>query len=176
MLLFLVNSAGSTSSRDTQRGRCSQIVRAVRRVIWIPADPANVARHIPPWGEWSDAQDLGPRGRTRVPVSEATDKPATPWSVAAILPGSGVAQLGTTPSGQTLSGDEEQGSELLTFSLRASANWCVLGPTEGATTHHLKLLLPARAAPCSRSPQLYEAFSCVRGDHHHRSCAGPDPR
>ena len=22
------------------------------------------------------------------------------------------------------------------FSLRASANWCVLGPTEGATTHH----------------------------------------
>ena len=56
MLLLLVNSAGSTSSRDTQRGRCSQIVRAVRRVIWIPADPANVARHIPPWGEWSDAR------------------------------------------------------------------------------------------------------------------------
>ena len=24
------------------------------------------------------------------------------------------------------------------FSLRASANWCVLGPTEGATTHHPK--------------------------------------
>ena len=128
MLLLLVNFAGSTSSRDTQRGRCSQIVRAVRRVIWIPADPANVARHIPPWGEWSDAQQLGPRGRTRVPVSEATDKPATPWSVAAILPGSGVAQLGTTPSGQTLSGDEEQGSELLTFSLCASANCCVPGP------------------------------------------------
>ena len=39
--------------------RCSHIVRAVRRVIWIPADPANVARHIPPWGGWSDAQ-LGP--------------------------------------------------------------------------------------------------------------------
>ena len=56
MLVPLVNFAGSTSSRDTRRGRCSQIVRAVRRVIWIPADPANVARHIPPWGEWSDAR------------------------------------------------------------------------------------------------------------------------
>ena len=129
MLLPLVNFAGSTSSRDTRRGRCSQIVRAVRRVIWIPADPANVARHIPPWGEWSDARSLGPRGRTRVPVSEATDKPVTvTWSVAAILPGSGVAQLGPTPSGQTLSGDEEQGSELLTFSQCSPASCCVLGP------------------------------------------------
>ena len=80
-----------------------------------PLTPPTSLATYPPWGEWSDAQDLGPRGRTRVPVSEATDKPATPWSVAAILPGSGVAQLGTTPSGQTLSGDEEQGSELLTF-------------------------------------------------------------
>ena len=136
MLVLLVNFAGSTSSRDTQRGRCSQIVRAVRRVIWIPADPANVARHIPPWGEWSDAQKLGPRGRTRVPVSEVTDKPATPWSVAAILPGSGVAQLGTTPSGQTLSGDEEQGSELLTFYLCSLLSAVSLGPPKGATTHH----------------------------------------
>ena len=32
------------------------------------------------------------------------------------------------------------------FSLRASASWCVLGPTEGATTHHYNSLhfLPLR--------------------------------
>ena len=124
----------------------------MRKATWgrkpIPADPANVARHIPPWGGWSAAQHLGPRGRTRVPVSEATAKPATPWSVAAILPGCGVAQLGTTPSGQTLSGDEEQGSELLTFSLCVSAK----GPLHIITTYWL----PDRAArPGGRGSSTY---------------------
>ena len=65
----------------------------------------------------------------------ATDNPATPWSGAALLPGSGVAQRGTTPSGQTLSGGEEQGSELLTFYLCSLLSAVSLGPREGSTTH-----------------------------------------
>ncbi len=43
---------------------------------------------------------VGSAGGTRVAVSEATDKPVTPWSVAAFLPGSGVAQLGPTAFGK----------------------------------------------------------------------------
>ena len=72
------------------------------------------------------------RGRLKGASAEVTDKPATPWSVAAILPGSGVAQLGTTPSGQTLSGDEEQGSELLTLlSVRVCKLLCPWAPLKG---------------------------------------------
>ena len=135
MLLQHRNKAAESRDATSPRFQSTWPARFAE-LFGYPLTPPTSLATYPPWGEWSDARQLGPRGRTRVPVPEATDKPATPWSVAAILPGSGVAQLGTTPSGQTLSGDEEQGSELLTFSLRKSANWCVLGPTEGATTHH----------------------------------------
>ena len=49
---------------------------------------------------------VGPEDSGRVPVSEVTDKLATPvmGPVAAFLPGSGAAQLGPTPSGKHLIG------------------------------------------------------------------------
>ena len=55
---------------------------------------------------------VGSAGGTRVAVSEATDKPVTPWSVAAFLPGSGVAQPGPTAFGKTSSRDGKLGFEL----------------------------------------------------------------
>ena len=67
---FLCSQCAST--RDTQRGRCSQCVRAVRLAIWIPADPANVARRMPP-ASCEVMRIIGPAGCIRVPVSVATD-------------------------------------------------------------------------------------------------------
>ena len=57
---------------------------------------------------------VGPEDGGRVPVSEVTDKPATPemGPVAAFLPGSGVAQPGPTAFGKTSSRDGGLGFEL----------------------------------------------------------------
>ena len=61
---------------------------------------------MPPAGCVLVAQDWVRMGGKRVPVSEVTDKPVTPamGPVAALLPGSGVAQLGPTPFGKDLIG------------------------------------------------------------------------
>ena len=84
---------------------------------------------------------VGSAGGTRVAVSEATDKPVTPWSVAAILPGSGVAQPGPTAFGKTSSRDGKLGFELahLLQSTAALQPVVSLGPPEGASTHHINL-------------------------------------
>ena len=68
------------------------------------AIPAIVARRMPTVG--CGVMRVGPEDGGRVPVSEVTDKPATPemGPVAAFLPGSGVAQPGPTPSGKHLIG------------------------------------------------------------------------
>ena len=59
---------------------------------------------MPPVG-WGEMR-VGPADSARIPVSEVTDKPATPemGPVAALLPGSSVAQLGPTPFGKDLIG------------------------------------------------------------------------
>ena len=61
---------------------------------------------MPPAGCVLVAQDWVRMGGERVPVSEVTDKPVTPamGPVAALLPGSSVAQLGPTPFGKDLIG------------------------------------------------------------------------
>ena len=61
----------SSASRDAPRGRCSQIVRAVRQDIWTPADPA-ICRSPHATSGCGVMRVIGPEGCLRVPVSVAT--------------------------------------------------------------------------------------------------------